>query len=351
MPNNVFATSSKPLVSVIVPVYNVEKYLGRCVDSILGQTYDNLEVILVDDGSTDGCPAICDDYSLNDSRVKVIHKENGGLSDARNAGIEAMSGELVGFVDSDDYIERDMYEYLLSGMRNGAVGIACCPQIDTYEYRKYYNVSNVDETFDSVAALEDLFFDRRENYAWNKLYRAELWDGVRFPKGMNFEDIATVYKTYERARNVMYLREPKYYYIHRKSSISGTKDFNFKRDIYLAVIARYNDAAPRMPQFKPALFRRVRNWYVHELCRDFRGHPENDPLNLKLLEILAPFVAKNKDEIADILNFEPLERKKLDAFAKGTREGCLESLEYHDLMWKRRNAKGLYGKIVKHWQQ
>lgn len=329
--------AAAPLISVIVPVYNVESYLQACANSILKQTYTNLEVVLVDDGSPDRSPEICDQIAASDSRVRVIHKANGGLSDARNAGLEAVTGDLVGFVDSDDVIEPDMYEYLLAGMSTGS-GVVCCEVFKDYEYSKNYPVSHVDMTFEVPAALEDLFFDRRENYAWNKLYRADLWRDVRFPVGMNFEDIVTVYKTFEAAGSITYLHEPKYHYIQRADSISGTKDYKFRRDIYRAIITRYDDVAPRMPQFKPALFRRVRNWYVHELCRDFVNHPENDPLSFKLLEILAPFVARCKDDIAQILDFEPLERQKMDAFALGTREGCIESLRCHDLMWKRRNA-------------
>ncbi len=328
-----------PLISVIVPVYETQPYLRRCVDSILAQTYENLEVILVDDGSTDECPAICDDYAARDARVRVVHKANGGLSDARNAGLEIMTGEYVGFVDSDDWIDRDMYAYLLRSMSGTDAGIACCDVYYVSQYKIKYKYNHTDTVYDKETALNDLFFDKRENYAWNKLYRAGLWRDVRFPKGLNFEDLVTIYKTFERTSNVMYLREPKYYYVSRPDSISGTKDYRFRRDIFRAVITRYHDVAPRMPQYKPALFRRVRNWYIHELCRDFKNSPQNDPISMKLLDILAPFVAEVKDDIADILNFEPLERRKLDAFARGTREGCLESLACHDLMWKRRNAK------------
>ncbi len=106
-----------PEISIIVPVYKVEQYLPRCLDSLLSQTYKNLEIILIDDGSTDNSPSICDAYAGKDSRIRVIHKENGGLSNARNTGLDAAEGELIGFIDSDDYIENDMYEYLLSGMR------------------------------------------------------------------------------------------------------------------------------------------------------------------------------------------------------------------------------------------
>lgn len=329
----------QPLISVVVPVYKTERYLDRCMNSLLSQTYRNLEILLVDDGSPDACPEMCDSYAQLDGRVRVIHKENGGLSDARNAALDVMNGDYVGFVDSDDWIAPDMFEYLYAGLAGNNAGISCCEVTKVYTYRMESKFGHSNVVYDAETALNELFFDRQENYAWNKLYRAELWDGVRFPVGLNFEDIATIYKTFEGAGSIAFLRNPKYYYCIRPDSISGTKDFAFRRDIYQAIIARYEDVAPRMPQFKPPLFRRVRNWYVHELCREFKYHPENNPANQVLLDILAPFVARHKDDIADILNFEKLERQKMDAFAKGTPEGCIESLEYHDRMWRRRDRK------------
>ncbi|WP_158295177.1 glycosyltransferase family 2 protein [Eggerthella lenta] len=335
------------LISIVVPVYNTEKYLKQCVDSVLSQTYRNLEVILVDDGSTDGSPAICDEYAMRDSRVRVIHKENGGLSDARNSALDAMTGEYVGFVDSDDWVAPDMFEYLHGGLVGNRSGISVCEPIEVRTYRMDYKVRTSDIVYDSEVALNELFFDRQGNYAWNKLYKSDLWKDIRFPKDLNFEDIATIYKTFESAGRISFLRDPKYYYRIRRGSISGSKDYSFRRDIYRAVIARYEDVAPRLPQYKAPLFRRVRNWYIHELCREFKYHPENEMENQALLETLAPFVEKNKDDIAQILHFEKMERKKLDAFAKGSREGCMESLRCHDLMWKKRNAKAKIKKKLK----
>lgn len=336
-----------PLISIIVPVYNTELYLPRCIDSLLSQTYRNLEIILVDDGSPDNAPSICDDYASLDARVRVIHKENGGLSDARNAALDIMCGDYVGFVDSDDWVAPDFIEYLYKGLRGNGADIAYCEEIKVYQYRMEYKVRHSDIIYDKETALNELFFDRLENYAWNKLYAASTWTGVRFPKGLNFEDIVTVYKTFERSHKIAILSQPKYYYQIRPNSISGTKNFAFKRDIYTAIVTRYEDVAPRLPQYKPALFRRVRNWYIHELCREFKSNPKMNPANQVLLDILAPFVSKNKDDIADILHFEKLEKQKLAAFAKGTPNGCIESLHYHDLMWKRRNRKQKIKKMLK----
>ena len=123
----------QPLISVIVPIYNVEKYLDRCVGSIINQTYKNLEIILVDDGSPDNCPQMCDDYAKKDSRIKVVHKENGGLSDARNAGMKVATGEYVSFIDSDDYISLDFYETLLETIVDNDSDIVECSVVKFYE--------------------------------------------------------------------------------------------------------------------------------------------------------------------------------------------------------------------------
>lgn len=122
-----------PLISVIVPIYNVEKYLARCVDSIVNQTYKNLEIILVDDGSPDRCPKMCDDYAEKDSRIKVVHKKNGGLSDARNAGMAVATGEYISFIDSDDYVSDDFFECLLDVMNKENSDIAECSVVKLYE--------------------------------------------------------------------------------------------------------------------------------------------------------------------------------------------------------------------------
>ena len=258
-----------------------------------------------------------------------------------------MNGEYVGFVDSDDWISPHMFERLYGGLCGSGAGVACCEVTKVFTYRMEYKVKHNDIIYDSQIALNELFFDRQENYAWNKLYRADLWNKVRFPKGLNFEDIVTVYKTFEGAGKVAFLGDSLYYYRIRPDSISGTKDFAFKRDIYKAIVTRYDDVAPRMPQYRAPLFRRVRNWYIHELCREFEWHPENNPANQVLLNILAPFVSHVKADISDILHLEKLEREKLDAFAEGTPESCLRALRYHDLMWKRRNRKTKIKKMFK----
>ena len=162
-----------PLISVIVPIYNVEKYLDRCVDSIINQTYKNLEIILVDDGSPDNCPQMCDDYAKKDSRIKVVHKENGGLSDARNVGMEVATGEYVSFIDSDDYISLDFYETLLETIVDNDSDIVECGVVKFYEdnsFDKYSDDLKV-TNYDTVDGLEGLINENPfKQHVWNKLY-------------------------------------------------------------------------------------------------------------------------------------------------------------------------------------
>lgn len=210
-------------VSIIVPVYNVEPYIFECVDSLLGQTYPNLEIILVDDASPDNCPRICDEYALKDPRVKVIHKPNGGLSDARNAGIDAATGDFLMFVDSDDYIVPTMVEQLLSMTEKSGAEIASCGY--TGELDKLS--AETDGQFRVVTAAEALkcILVEREitTSASTKLYATHLFADVRFPVGKIYEDYATIYKVIHKAGKVAYNQEMKYYYRPNPTGITGGK--------------------------------------------------------------------------------------------------------------------------------
>jgi exopolysaccharide biosynthesis predicted pyruvyltransferase EpsI len=211
----------RELISIIIPVYKVEEYLDRCVQSVINQTYKNLEIILVDDGSPDSCGAMCDQFANEDSRVVVIHKENGGLSDARNVGISIAHGEYIGFVDSDDYIDLDMFEFMYNGLLEYSADISVC---NFYTVRPEKKISTdlvrFPEVLNSEEALSRLLTDRLiPNYAWNKLYRRKLFENVLFPVGRLYEDIGTIYLVFFRAEKVVLLNRPKYYYWRRMGSI------------------------------------------------------------------------------------------------------------------------------------
>ena len=218
----------QPLISIIIPVYKIEKFIDKCIKSIISQTYRNLEIILVDDGSPDKCPGICDKYAKIDNRIKVIHKPNGGLSDARNAGIDICKGDYIGFVDGDDYISENMYEHLLDHCIKCNADMSICGiyAIDEdYSNLSIYNPMIYKETIlSNIQALNHLFltFDVNFEVAWNKLYKRDLFlnkDNIRYPYGKLHEDTYTTYKLLYYANNIAVFNEPLYYYVQRSGSI------------------------------------------------------------------------------------------------------------------------------------
>lgn len=210
-------------ISVIVPVYNVEEYITKCLKSICEQTYLNLEIILVDDGSTDESGKICDEFAGGDNRIKVIHKTNGGLSDARNAGLEIATGEWIGFVDSDDYIHEQMYELLAEAMIEEHADIVYCKRVIVRDsVMENYVDSDAKESWLSLNALEKMYqpgFAGMATVAWNKLYKKEIFEHLRFPKGMFFEDNYIIHRVYEKAQKVVFIDRTLYFYMERGGSI------------------------------------------------------------------------------------------------------------------------------------
>lgn len=209
-------------ISIIVPIYKVEAYLEKCVNSIRNQTYRNLEIILVDDGSPDKCPYMCDEFAKQDNRIKVIHKKNGGLSEARNVGIESASGEYLLFVDSDDWIEKTMVEHLLETCETFGVKLACCARYltDGSNIEKECFLSK-QKVYSCEAALKEILLGRAMDVAaWDKIYSKELFEDIRYPEGENNEDMAVFYKIIEKAGKVAHCGTTEYYYRSRAGSIT-----------------------------------------------------------------------------------------------------------------------------------
>lgn len=218
-----------PLVSVIVPIYNVERYLDRCVESIVNQTYRNLEIILVDDGSPDKCPEICDEWARKDNRIKVVHKENGGLSDARNAGFEVSNGELVCYIDSDDWIELDFILSLYEAMMNSQADIAECATNYVSEDGHVLRIRKTPDSvhLDKISALRKLVLeDGVYQTVWNKLYRRELC--IPFEKGKLNEDEFFTWRVLDNANLIAFVEKPLYNYLQRGGSIIQS-DYNIRR--------------------------------------------------------------------------------------------------------------------------
>lgn len=214
---------NQPLISVIVPIYKVEEYLDRCVESIVNQTYRNLEIILVDDGSPDNCPKMCDRWVERDNRIKVAHKENGGLSDARNAGMSFATGEIISFIDSDDWIELDMFEKMLNRMQNDNSDMVSCGVKWVEEDGSLIrDVTSEDEVLDITAAMKELLNDSKlKQHVWNKIYKFDLIKDIPFEKGKYHEDVFWSYQIVGRTKKVSVVKESFYNYVQRSNSIMG----------------------------------------------------------------------------------------------------------------------------------
>lgn len=263
------------LISVVVPIYGVEKYLDKCVASIVNQTYPHLEIILVDDGSPDGCGALCDEWVKRDNRIKVVHKENGGLSDARNAGIPYATGEYISFVDSDDYLDSTFYERLYTTMQETGAEIVECATRYVGENGSELKIRPSKEgMFDKLTALKLLILENGlYQTVWNKLYRREVVDGLLFAKGRYNEDEFWTYKVFDRAEKIVAFQEPLYNYLQRKSSIIGAGynvkrldglDALFERMIYLE---KYVELADLVRQE----FALSALWHLQGVLRHFKG--------------------------------------------------------------------------------
>lgn len=219
------------MISVIIPVYCVEQYLDQCISSVVSQTFANLEIILVDDGSPDRCGQICDDWALKDARISVIHKKNGGLSDARNCGIDASKGEYICFIDSDDYLDPYMLEQLYTAATKEHAQIAVCNYINEYEdpadSSLYKNKESYQlQTNKTVSGKEFITWMKTEKYAFcvimcNKLYRRELFQNLRFPTGKVHEDEFIFHRLIYPCSKIACISYAGYHYRRRNSSIMG----------------------------------------------------------------------------------------------------------------------------------
>lgn len=251
--------NNEELISVIVPIYRVEQYLRKCIDSILNQTYNNIEIILVDDGSPDNCGKICDEYAKRDSRIRVIHKENGGLSDARNTGIDACKGNYITFVDSDDYIENDYVEtlYYLLKKYNTEIAICDCRIIKDNKKKKEKN-NKISEycitSKDSISKM--LYSDFYFITANAKIYNKELFKDIKFPKGKVFEDVGTTYKLILKCKNIACSNKKIYNYLIRKGSIT-TEEFKNKQLDLISITEKMCDEILKIyPEMTDATLRR-----------------------------------------------------------------------------------------------
>lgn len=253
-------------ISVIVPVYKVEELLPRCVDSILGQTYEKLEIILVDDGSPDASGKLCDAYAQKDPRIRVIHKENGGLSSARNAGLDVATGEYIAFVDSDDWLVPEAYQGMLGAMKANGVKLVCAGRYDVDGDTGEKTIGLCPEQNEVISGEEMVgrifTWDHCDSSACDKLYHRSLFENHRYPEGVVCEDLPVTYRLALEAGKVAMLDKPVYHYYHRSGSITtaalSDKTFHYSR--HTKEIYRYiRENHPAIA--KEAWFLRVRSLY------------------------------------------------------------------------------------------
>lgn len=239
------------LISVIVPVYNVESYLKKCVNSIIQQTYQNIEILLIDDGSLDKSKEICDEFLKKDQRIKVVHQRNSGLSSARNKGIELSTASYLMFIDSDDFIENKMIENLYHKMKEDNADICCCGKFLDYE-SNHIALNNKNEfSVNNIEALSKMLIgDDIDNSACDKLFKRELFENIRFPIGRYYEDIATVYKTFIVSKKISHINYLGYHYCIRKNSLSKEAFSNKQFDALLFSKQAMDDIVTFCPRLK-----------------------------------------------------------------------------------------------------
>lgn len=249
---------TKGLVSIIIPVYNVEKYIRRCLDSIIKQTYRDIEIILVDDGTPDNSGDICEEYALKDDRIKVFHKENGGLSDARNYGIERAAGDYIVCVDSDDYVEEDYIEYLRNLQIKYNTKMAICQHRTLYDNGFVKDIGKIhDEQLSCHDCLKRmLYHDVIDTSAWAKLYKRELFNDISYPKGKIFEDIGTTYALMLQCDYIAVGYEVKYNYVFHNNSIVNGSFSEKKLDMLEMTDQMSDDVQKAFPDLYSAIIRR-----------------------------------------------------------------------------------------------
>ncbi|MCL2024063.1 MAG: LicD family protein [Oscillospiraceae bacterium] len=311
------------LISVIIPVYNVERYLVKCVESVMRQTHKNIQIILIDDGSTDLSSIICDELAQRDSRIEVVHQKNGGLCNARNTGLDMARGEYIAFIDSDDWATEDMFEYLLKGLKEHDADISAC---------RYFRVIPGKETtarcdgrtklFTADEAIEEIVvsFELRSVF-WNKLFRNEIFDNIRFPNGKTFEGTYMMHEVFDKAKKIVMLGDAKYYYLKAPNSIVTSS--NFKNDLNFAYsnLKRYKDLVGRFPH----LIRKLVGDVILNISK-INIHGYTITLNdidayREPLEEIAQFIRENEELIIKYFGEEDKEIKELRAFATLTIAG------------------------------
>lgn len=311
-------------ISIIVPVYKVEQYLERCVNSLTNQTYKNIEIILVDDGSPDQCPQMCDNYANSDSRIKVIHKKNGGLSDARNAGLDAATGEYIAFVDSDDWVEPDFIEqlYVNAKKEDADISIIGCTLVWDDGRKKTVSKDKGYYVFDQEKAIREMLAQRKFGcMVCQKMYRKQIFDTVRFPVGKLYEDVAVSMPTFLKAKKVVVSGNYGYNYYQRNDSIVNSK-FDERKLYFLECcqnIIKYSDKHEKMYDTEAHIF------YLRALMMFALTLYQNSE-NEKNTEYIEQEIKKNKKYIWNNMCLELRKKVVLSLICIGFSRNILASM-------------------------
>jgi glycosyltransferase involved in cell wall biosynthesis len=288
-----------PLISVIVPVYNVEKYVGRCLTSIINQSYTNLEIIVVNDGSTDNSLSVCEEFAAQDSRINLITQDNKGLSGARNTGLRHYTGEYVTFVDSDDWIHRNMIEYLYHVLIRNDSEMSLCGSLrvsDGIIQDKQYK--ELEETIYSPETFMSLFLSERFTACWSRLFRRDVISGFEFPEGLNCEDYIYMYEAIRRIqKRVTFVDIPLYYYYCNRPDSIVNDSFGIKKfDQYYSAKRLFDLVCEYTPQYKKQSLTRLAGAIV-SLVNSARQHKRFEDQEREMISALrsnAPIFLFNK---------------------------------------------------------
>ena len=307
--------SKEPLISVMLPIYNVELFLEKSINSILNQTYKNIEVILVDDGSTDNSPKICDKFAKKDERIRVIHKKNGGVSDARNKCLDTAKGEYLTFIDPDDYVSTDYIEYLYKLILKYKTRMSSCGHYICYGEKQIVKKSAGTYKVTKIDALDDILYDKEIDIAaWGKLYEASLFKNIRYPKGKLFEDTATTYKLFDLCDYIAVGKECKYYYIMRDNSITN-KSFNPNKMDLIYLTEEMNEYLnSKYDGLREACNRRLMWAYLSTYTKIVYTDKKDF---IKEKEFIKNYISTNRKEVLNDKNIQKRDRISLIIYGFG----------------------------------
>lgn len=300
-----------PLISVVVPVYNVKKYLEKCLLSLAAQDYPHLEVVVVDDGSTDESGQMCDAFCAGRENFRVIHQKNGGLSAARNTGVQNARGSLVGFVDSDDYIEKDMFSCLYQNMKDTGSDLSICSMFDCYPGKEPHKHEVVETKILTPKEAVLLGFDGSYSIinAVNKLYKKELFETIQFPVGKTFEDAFVFVDVVLSCEKIVFTTAQKYYYVHREDSITSRPFSRKSFHVIEAYEKNYKTLTEKLPEVEESAFAR-KAWAYGYVLDQLEIASDRDQYQKEEKELFA-FIRQN---IGRILRLPQLTKARKLAF-------------------------------------